>query len=104
MAEPRIVVHPSLGYGKPLVAGKWCLTSVIYDRVMGGEFGEALAKDYGLTLEEVRSVMAFEYWCRRRGRYDAPYAERLAREKLRYGAMLGAGGWPRQVWPRRGRG
>jgi uncharacterized protein (DUF433 family) len=96
MADPRIVVHPSLGYGKPYLEGCGVLSEVIYGRLMGGEFAPAIALDYDLELLDLRAVFAFERWCRRRGRYDAPYAERLARERPE------AGGWPRQVWPRRG--
>lgn len=98
MSEIRIVVHPGIAYGRPCVAGKWVLTHVIYDRMMAEEPGYRIGEDYGLSDADLCEVMEFERWCRRRGRYDAPYAERLASHPVK---ARRAGGWPRQVWPRR---
>lgn len=92
-SDPRVVVHPGYSWGRPMTARRGITTSVLWDRTQAGETPEQLAEDYYLTLEEVEAALAFERWCRRRDRYDAPYAERLARTNP------DAGGWPRQVWP-----
>ena len=96
-SDPRVVVAPGYSWGHPMLARIGVSTGVLWSRTLAGETAAFLADDYDLTLEEVEAALAFERWCRRRGRYDAPYAERLASDPVK---AKRAGGWPRQVWPR----
>ena len=59
--EPKlIVINPSLGFGKPVVAGTGISTAVIASRFNARESVPDLAKEYGLEPEQIEEAIRWE--------------------------------------------
>ena len=59
-ATRLIVVAPSVSFGKPVLASRKGLrVSAIVSRINAGEREEAVAQDYGITLQEVNAAIDF---------------------------------------------
>lgn len=59
-APKDIVLDPSISFGRPVIEGKGISTHAIESRIASGESIIHVAKDYGLTKEEVREALVFE--------------------------------------------
>ena len=60
-AEPKlIVINPSLGFGKPVIAGTGISTAVIASRFNARESVPDLAKEYGLEKEQIEEAIRWE--------------------------------------------
>jgi uncharacterized protein (DUF433 family) len=59
--EPKLIlISPSLGFGKPVVAGTGISTAVIASRFNARESIPALAKEYGLEERQVEEAIRWE--------------------------------------------
>jgi len=59
--EPKlIVINPSLGFGKPVVAGTGISTAVIASRFNARESVPDLAKEYGLETQQIEEAIRWE--------------------------------------------
>lgn len=59
--EPKlIVINPSLGFGKPVIAGTGISTAVIASRFNARESVPDLAKEYGLETEQIEEAIRWE--------------------------------------------
>lgn len=60
-AEPKlIVIDPSLGFGKPVIAGTGISTTVIASRFNARESVPDLAKEYGLEPQQIEEAIRWE--------------------------------------------
>ncbi len=60
-AEPRpIVIDPLVSFGRPVIAGTGVPTEVIAERFQAGDSAAALARDYGITCEQVEAALSYE--------------------------------------------
>jgi uncharacterized protein (DUF433 family) len=60
-AEPKfILINPSLGFGKPVIAGTGISTAVIASRFNARESVPDLAKEYGLETEQIEEAIRWE--------------------------------------------
>jgi uncharacterized protein (DUF433 family) len=64
----RIGVDPAVCHGKACIRGTRVMVSVVIDNLAAGETPEAVARDYRLTVEDVRAALL--------------YAGELARESI----------------------
>lgn len=59
--EPRfIVINPSVGFGKPVIAGTGISTAVIASRFNARESVPVLAEEYGLTEAQIEEAIRWE--------------------------------------------
>lgn len=59
--EPKlIVINPSLGFGKPVIAGTAISTAVIASRFNARESVPDLAKEYGLETKQIEEAIRWE--------------------------------------------
>ncbi len=59
--EPKlIVINPSLGFGKPVIAGTGISTAVIASRFNARESVPDLAKEYGLETQQIEEAIRWE--------------------------------------------
>ena len=59
--EPKlIVINPSLGFGKPVIAGTGISTAVIASRFNARESVPDLAKEYGLEPKQIEEAIRWE--------------------------------------------
>jgi uncharacterized protein (DUF433 family) len=56
---PRITVDPDLQAGKPVIEGTRVPVSVVVGAVAAGDSVEEVAREYGLTPEDVRAVLSY---------------------------------------------
>jgi uncharacterized protein (DUF433 family) len=60
-AEPKyIVINPSVGFGKPVIAGTGISTAVIASRFNSRESIPDLAKEYGLEEKQIEEAIRWE--------------------------------------------
>ena len=60
-AEPKLIlINPSLGFGKPVIAGTGISTAVIASRFNSRESVPDLAKEYGLEPEQIEEAIRWE--------------------------------------------
>ena len=62
-ADPRtqvIVIDPRIAFGRPVISRRGISTAAIVDRINADESEEEIAKDYSLTLEEVKEALVYE--------------------------------------------
>ena len=60
-AEPRpIVINPLVSFGRPVIVGTGVPTEVIAERFQAGDSTAALARDYGITCEQVEAALSYE--------------------------------------------
>jgi uncharacterized protein (DUF433 family) len=64
----RISVDPEVCHGKACIRGTRVMVSVVIDNLAAGEIPEAIARDYRLTVDDVRAALQ--------------YAGELARESI----------------------
>lgn len=55
-----IEINPKIRFGRPIIKSKGVETAIIYKRINVGEKPEFVAKDYGITMEEIEMAIAFE--------------------------------------------
>jgi uncharacterized protein (DUF433 family) len=55
-----IAIDPAISFGRPIVLRKGVSTSAIVGRIDANETVDAVAEDYGLTLEEVELAVLYE--------------------------------------------
>jgi uncharacterized protein (DUF433 family) len=59
---PRVIVlDPRVLFGRPAIVNTRIATSVVYERWAAGESSEALASDYGRSLEEIEEALRCEH-------------------------------------------
>jgi uncharacterized protein (DUF433 family) len=59
--EPKLImINPSLGFGKPVVAGTGISTAVIASRFNARESVPDLAKEYGLDTKQIEEAIRWE--------------------------------------------
>jgi uncharacterized protein (DUF433 family) len=58
---PRaIVIAPEFGFGQPVIVGTGARVSVIRERFRAGEGSKDLAKDYGVTCEQIEEALRMD--------------------------------------------
>jgi uncharacterized protein (DUF433 family) len=55
----RVTVDPQVCHGKACIRGTRVLVSVVLENFAAGEAPEAIARDYHLTLEDVRAALHY---------------------------------------------
>ena len=56
---PRIVVDPGIRSGKPVIKGTRVPVELVLGELAGGMSQDELAKEYDLTPEDIRAVLAY---------------------------------------------
>lgn len=56
---PRITVDPQVRFGKPVIKGTRVPVAVILDELAAGTTIEDIAREYGVTLEDIRAVLRY---------------------------------------------
>jgi uncharacterized protein (DUF433 family) len=56
---PRIAVDPRVRFGQPVVKGTRVPVAVILDEMAAGTTMEDIAREYGVTREDVRAVLRY---------------------------------------------
>jgi uncharacterized protein (DUF433 family) len=64
-ADRLVAVDPRVAFGHPVVAGTRVRTEVVARRVKAGDTVEGVAKDLGVTREQVEQAVAFEQRAKR---------------------------------------
>lgn len=59
LIAPRIAVDPQVQSGKPVIQGTRVPVSVIVGAVAAGDSVEEVARDYGITAEDVRAALSY---------------------------------------------
>jgi uncharacterized protein (DUF433 family) len=55
----RIVIDPKVMVGKPIIRGTRITVDCILDSLASGMSFEEIAKDYGLTFEDVKAALIY---------------------------------------------
>jgi uncharacterized protein (DUF433 family) len=55
----RVTVDPQVCHGRACIRGTRVLVSVVLDNLAAGEAPETVARDYHLTLEDVRAALQY---------------------------------------------
>lgn len=56
---PRIVVDPTVRFGKPVIEGTRVPVDLVIAKLAGGMTAEAVATEYGLQREDVLAALAY---------------------------------------------
>ena len=56
---PRIAVDPQVHSGKPVIEGTRVPVSVVVGAVAAGDSVEEVAREYGITSEDVRAALSY---------------------------------------------
>ena len=56
---PRVVVDPTVRFGKPVIEGTRVPVEVVIGRLAGGMSIEAVADEYGITGDDVRAALRY---------------------------------------------
>jgi uncharacterized protein (DUF433 family) len=56
---PRIVVDEKVCFGKPVIKGTRVPVYIVLAKLAGGMTMEQVAEEYGITLEDIRAVLAY---------------------------------------------
>jgi uncharacterized protein (DUF433 family) len=59
LIAPRIAVDPMVRFGKPVIEGTRVPVSVIVGAVAAGDAWEEIAREYGITEEDIRAALAY---------------------------------------------
>jgi len=59
LIAPRIAVDPEVCHGKPVIEGTRVLVSVVVGAVAAGDSFEVIAREYGVTPEDVRAALDY---------------------------------------------
>ena len=57
--SPRIVVDPSIRFGKPTIRGTRVPVTLVLAKLAGGMTVEALQEEYDLQLEDIQAVLHY---------------------------------------------
>jgi uncharacterized protein (DUF433 family) len=57
---PAILIDPTVSFGRPIIAESGVSTAAIAGRIDAGEDPAEVAKDYGLSTEQVREALIYE--------------------------------------------
>ncbi|CAG0954943.1 hypothetical protein PLCT2_00414 [Planctomycetaceae bacterium] len=55
----RISIDPKVCHGKPVVKGTRTPVTVILNHLSVGDAAERIAREYGITLDDIRACIAF---------------------------------------------
>lgn len=58
---PLLIAHQDYGFGYPTVKGTGARTEIISERWRAGDSMEEICYDFGVTEEQAREAMAFEF-------------------------------------------
>ena len=56
---PRIVVDPTVRFGKPVIQGTRVPVEVVVAKLAGGMTTEEVAAEYELTVEDIRATLGY---------------------------------------------
>ena len=59
LIAPRVAVDPLIRFGKPVIEGTRVPVSVIVGAVAAGDSWEEIAREYGITEEDIRAALAY---------------------------------------------
>ncbi len=59
MYEDRIEINPEIRHGKPVIKGTRVPVDIILGSLAGGMSIEEVAKEYGITEEDVRAAIEY---------------------------------------------
>jgi uncharacterized protein (DUF433 family) len=59
-APKQILIDPLVSFGRPVIAGTGIPTDVVAERFYAGESWKDLAKDYGLTQDQIQEALRYE--------------------------------------------
>jgi uncharacterized protein (DUF433 family) len=59
LIAPRITVDPLIRFGKPVIEGTRVPVSVIVGAVASGDSWQEIAREYGITGEDIRAALAY---------------------------------------------
>lgn len=56
---PRITTDPTVGFGKPVIAGTRIPVEIIVGKLASGMDERAVAEAYGITIDDVRAGLSY---------------------------------------------
>lgn len=56
---PRVVVDPTVRFGKPVIKGTRVPVEVVIGKLAGGMTVDAVADEYGITGDDVRAALRY---------------------------------------------
>jgi uncharacterized protein (DUF433 family) len=56
---PRVAVDPLIRFGKPVIQGTRVPVSVVVGAVASGDSWEEIAREYGISEEDIRAALAY---------------------------------------------
>ncbi len=56
---PRVSVGPEIQFGKPVIEGTRVPVSVVVGAVAAGDSIESIAREYGITAEDIRAALSY---------------------------------------------
>ena len=56
---PRITVDAEVRFGKPVIEGTRVPVAIVVGAVAAGDSLEEVAREYGITLEDVRAALSY---------------------------------------------
>ncbi|MGA2632107.1 MAG: DUF433 domain-containing protein [Terriglobia bacterium] len=56
---PRITVDAEVRFGKPVIEGTRVPVAIVVGAVAAGDSPEEVAREYGITLEDVRAALSY---------------------------------------------
>ncbi len=56
---PRITVDSEVRFGKPVIEGTRVPVSVVVGAVAAGDTPEEVAREYGISIEDVRAALSY---------------------------------------------
>ncbi|HMD95956.1 MAG TPA: DUF433 domain-containing protein [Terriglobia bacterium] len=59
LIAPRITVDPRVRFGKPVIDGTRVPVSVVVGAVAAGDEWPEIAREYGITEEDIRAALAY---------------------------------------------
>jgi uncharacterized protein (DUF433 family) len=59
LIAPRIAVDPLIRFGKPVIEGTRVPVSLIVGAVAAGDSWQEIAREYGITEEDIRAALAY---------------------------------------------
>ncbi|MCB2261329.1 MAG: DUF433 domain-containing protein [Candidatus Thiosymbion ectosymbiont of Robbea hypermnestra] len=58
-SDDRILIDPAICHGKPVIAGTRVPVAIVVGSLAGGMSFEEVQREYNLSLEDIRAVLAF---------------------------------------------
>ena len=56
---PRIVIDPSVRFGKPVIQGTRVPVDLVIAKLAGGMKREEIVKEYEITLEDIQAALSY---------------------------------------------